>query len=409
MTARLAALVAAGALLGAACTSGAPPDGTGQAEADVGADVGVDRAAADCEDGVLYFQAGCTPASSVDLDTIVSGGPPPDGIPPIDAPMFESVEAAGEWLNDNSPVQVVTIEGRTKAYPLAILTWHEIVNDELSGVPIVVTYCPLCNSGLVFERTAAPALGGEEETLTFGTSGRLRHSNLVMYDRMHSNLWQQFDGEAIVGAHFLGQVLERVPSQLIGFGELARATPNAQVLGRDTGVQRDYGRNPYVRYDADDGTPFLYRGPTDARLGQMQRVVGLGADPDAVAVVRDHLRAQRVVELDLRGEPVVLLWAPGQASALDSDRIDEGDDIGQVGAFRPVAADGRTLTFTPPGGEATGFVDSRTGSTWNLFGEAVDGPMTGQQLEAVAHDDTFWFVWFAFQPGTTILGEHAAS
>ena len=330
--------------------------------------------------------------ADVPLEDIRPGGPPPDGIPPIDDPVFESVDDAGEWLEAQDPVMVVDIDGDARAYPLSILTFHEIVNDTVAGKPLLVTYCPLCNSGLVFD----PVVDGE--ALDFGTSGRLWHSNLVMYDRATRSLWSQFTGEAIVGER-LGTALDRLPMQMVAFNEYATRWPDGQVLSRDTGYDRPYGQNPYTGYDSAD-EPFLFDGETEGPLGEMARVVTTGGEADPVAYPWEILERDRVVTDEVDGEPVVVLWAPGTASALDSSDISSGKDVGAAGVFKPVA-DGEELTLEPEGQER--FRDQETGSTWTVLGEAVDGPLAGTQLERVTHDDTFWFVQFAFRPDTRVV------
>jgi hypothetical protein len=329
-----------------------------------------------------------------DFDRVLSGGPPPDGIMPIDEPCFDSVAAANDWLQPQSPVMVVEVEGDRRAYPLAIMTQHEIVNDVIGGVPVVVTYCPLCNSGLAFERTVDGAV------LDFGTSGRLYQSNLVMYDRQTRSLWSQFDGVAIAGADHVGAQLERLSTSLVGWAQFAEASPEGLVLSRDSVPGRDYGRNPYPGYEG-SGDGFLFEGPRDDRLPPNTRVVGLGTDTDPVAVPLPELRERRVVAVDIEGDPVTVWWAPGQASALDAATVDAGDDVGSTAAFRATLDDGTVLSFAP-GAEEDRFIDDATGSTWNLLGEAIDGPLAGTRLTAVPLDDTFWFVWFAFQPDTTV-------
>lgn len=328
---------------------------------------------------------------AVSLAEIRSGGPPPDGIPPIDEPRFESVEAAGEWLAERDPVMVVEAGGQVRGYPLAILTFHEIVNDTVGGRNVVVTYCPLCNSGLVFSREV------EGETVSFGTSGRLWNSNLVMYDRATRSLWSQFTGEAIVGVR-TGAELERLPMQIVALGEFADRWPEAPVLSRDTGHDRPYGTNPYAGYEG--GSPFLFDGETGGPLAQMDRVVATGGDADPVAYPWERLERERVVHDVVAGQRIVVWWAPGAASAVDSRDISEGAEVGQTGVFA-AEADGQPLTFAPA--EADGrFVDDATASTWTVTGEAVDGPLAGTQLDRLAHDDTFWFTQHAFRPDTRV-------
>ena len=349
--------------------------------------------------GFHWLQPDCLPAHSIPLDEIVPGGPPPDGIPPIDAPAYESLAQAATWLDDTSPVMVVEVAGDVRAYPLAILTWHEIVNDVVGGVPVVITYCPLCNSALAFERTVSGPDG--DEVLDFGTSGRLYLSNLIMYDRQHRNLWTQFEGEAVVGEPFLGARLSRIPAWLFGFSEFASLHPDALVLSRDTGHGRDYGRNPYTGYDDVGSSPFLFRGELDGRFPPMTRLVGLTDGQDAAAITLELLTERRTVETELSGRRVVVLWAPGQASALDASAIDAGRDVGQTAAF-VAALDGRAVTLRPSGTDGR-FVDEGTGSVFARRGRAPDGPLAGRRLEPVAHDDTFWFVWVAFRPDTVLV------
>ena len=352
-----------------------------------------------CEDGEFHWdQEDCQPATSVDLDAILSGGPPPDGIPPIDEPVYEPIEDAAQWLEDTSPVMVIDIDADVRAYPLAILTWHEIVNDVVGGVPVVVTYCPLCNSALVFDRTIEGPDG--EELLDFGTSGRLFNSNLVMFDRQHRNLWTQFEGEAIVGDRFLGDRLRRIPAWLFGFDELAELHPDAQVLSRETGRSRDYGLNPYTGYDRAERDPFLFDGELDERFPPMTRLVGLG-DREPVAILLDQLVEERTVHTEVDGRGAVVVWAPGQASALDTASIDAGREVGQTAAFI-AEADGRPVELAAS--ETDGrFVDEVSGSSFDLRGRALDGPLEGQRLEPIVHDDTFWFVWLAFRPDTAVV------
>jgi hypothetical protein len=336
-----------------------------------------------------------------DFSRVISGGPPPDGIRPIDEPCFDDVATADQWLEPQSPVMVVEVGDDRRAYPLAIMTQHEIVNDVVGGEPLVVTYCPLCNSGLAFERTV------DGQVLDFGTSGRLYQANLVMYDRQTKTLWTQFTGEAVVGEAFVGTDLVRVPTGLLAWEEFKTAVPDGMVLSPESEPDRDYGRNPYTGYE-DRGDQFLFEGDRDDRLPPNSRVVGLGTDRDPVAIPLDHLREQGVVDVEVDGRPVTVWWAPGQSSALDRAMIDEGRDVGSTAAFVPVLEDGTELTFAPLDQDDATFRDEQTGSTWNLLGEAIDGELAGTQLEAVSRDDTFWFVWFAFQPETTIVSGEAS-
>lgn len=333
--------------------------------------------------------------ASVDLAEFSGGGPPKDGIPAVDEPEFESIDAARGWLTDRSPVVSLDVDGVARAYPLAILMWHEIVNDTLGGVPVVVTFCPLCNTALVFEREL------DGTTHDFGTTGNLRYSDLVMYDRQTESWWQQATGEAIVGA-LTGQRLTFLPAQIVSLAAFAQAHPDGDVLSRDTGITRDYGRNPYAGYDDVDSNPFLFEGVVDGRLAPKERVVTIGTRGDSpTAFPFSELRTTGVATGTDDGRTVVVLWAPGTASALNAGVIDDGADVGATGVFVP-RVDGDPITLQRSGGEDTPITDVETRSTWSVTGLATSGPLAGTRLEPVPHGNHFWFAWAAFSPGTTI-------
>ncbi|HSN73727.1 MAG TPA: DUF3179 domain-containing protein [Anaerolineae bacterium] len=174
---------------------------------------------------------------TVPYSEVFSGGPPKDGIPAIDAPNFVAVAAADEWLQPQEPVVLVQVDGNARAYPLQILTWHEIVNDTVGGLPLAVTFCPLCNTAIAFERTL------DGRVLDFGTTGRLRFSNLLMYDRQTESWWQQAGGDAIAG-DLDGRQLAFYPATIVAWDEFKAAHPDGQVLSRETGFSRSYGSNP---------------------------------------------------------------------------------------------------------------------------------------------------------------------
>ena len=179
-----------------------------------------------------------------------------DGIPSIDNPKFAPVSDDPDWLADREPVIALQIGDDARAYPLQIMTWHEIVNDIVGGEPVIVTFCPLCNSAIVFERRMGDTIN------SFGVSGLLRYSDLIMYDRDTDSWWQQILGEAIVG-ELTGARLPKVPASIISWADFRQNYPDGQVLTRDTGFTRQYGRNPYTGYDDIDSSPFLFVGPED--------------------------------------------------------------------------------------------------------------------------------------------------
>jgi hypothetical protein len=330
---------------------------------------------------------------TIDYNELLSGGPPRDGIPSLDAPQFVSPDEAQAWLTDNEPVIALEIEGEARAYPLQILTWHEIVNDIVADVPVAVTFCPLCNSAITFDRRL------DGEVFEFGTSGLLRNSDLVMYDRTTESLWQQFTGEGIVG-DLAGETLTFLPSSIVSFADFREAFPEGVVLSRDTGFNRRYGQNPYVGYDDIGSSPFLFRGEIDGRLAAVERVVTVSLEDVGVDVAYplSVLSEVGVINDSQAGRDLVVFHSDGTTSALDARSIAEAEDVGATGVFDPVL-DGQKLTFAQDGDL---IVDEETGSTWNVLGQAVDGPLAGQQLTPVVHGDHFWFSWAAFKPDTVI-------
>ncbi|MCZ6466486.1 MAG: DUF3179 domain-containing protein [Alphaproteobacteria bacterium] len=284
---------------------------------------------------------------SVDLAEIMSGGPPKDGIPSIDDPRFVPVSEVTD-LTDTEPVIGVTVNGEARAYPLGIITRHEIVNDTIGGVPVTVTYCPLCNSSIVFDRRV------DGQVLDFGTTGKLRNSDLVMYDRQTESWWQQFSGQAIVGK-MTGKTLKMLPSRQESFARFRARAPNGKVLVSNQPFRR-YGINPYVRYDSAP-FPFLFRGDLPEGIAPMVRVVAVGGEAWSLPLLR---KKGTIVRGDL-----VLSWEAGQNSALDTRVIRRGRDVGNVVVQR----------------------------------------RDGNGFEDVVHDVTFAFVFHAFHPEGTIHTE----
>ena len=375
---RLIAALALSALLAAAC------DGSGRDEA--GREFEIDEVGFVTSGWKTDFSK-----HSVPLSEFASGGPPRDGIPPIDQPTPTSQTEADEWISDREPVLAVEVGREVRAYPLQIMVWHEIVNDTLGGRPIAVTYCPLCNSSLVFDRRV------RGRTLTFGTTGNLRNSDLVMWDRQTESWWQQLSAEAVVG-ELTGTRLRVLPSQTLSWADFRRLHPQGDVLARDTGVERDYGSNPYAGYDQPDSDPFLFEGETDDRLPPKERVLAVFAKGETVVVPFSRLSRQPALEVEAGGVPVVALYKRGVVSALDAPSIEGSRDVGTAVAFdRRVG--GRALSFEARG---DGFVDSETGTHWDVAGRAVEGELAGERLAPVRHDQQFWFALAAFVPGARI-------
>ena len=316
---------------------------------------------------------------------------PRDNIPSIDSPEFIGTSEASAWLKDVEPVVALEIDGDARAYPLQILTWHEIVNDSVGGVPVTVTFCPLCNSAIAFDRRL------DGEVLEFGVSGNLRNSDLIMYDRQTHSWWQQFTGEGIVGQH-AGRDLEHLSASIVSFADFKEAQPDGKVLSRDTGFARQYGRNPYAGYDTADGNPFLFTGDLDGRLLPVERVIAVTVDEVDVAFPLGVLQEEGVINYEIGDRQIAVFHKFGTTSALDATVIADSRDVGSAGVFDAVL-DGQLLTF---GIQDEGIVDDQTGSNWNILGTAIDGPLVGQSLAPIVHGNHFWFAWAVFKPDTIV-------
>ncbi len=251
--------------------------------------------------------------SSVDFSEISDGGPGKDGIPAITSPKMIAV-AQEQGLSDKEPVMSVEIAGqKPRAYPVRYLMWHEIVNDEAGDTPFTVTFCPLCNSGIVFDRR----LDGTVHEL--GVSGLLRNSDMVMYDQATESWWQQFTGEAIVG-DLLGKKLTKIPSWTESWAAYKKRNPDGLVQA-EPNSPRSYGSNPYAGYDT--GRPFLYRGENPPHgINPLARVVAIENRAWPLARIRE---AGSVSEAG-----VEITWSSGTASALDTREIAKGRDVGAV-------------------------------------------------------------------------------
>jgi hypothetical protein len=330
--------------------------------------------------------------SSVDLAEIRSGGPPKDGIPAIDDPRFVDNAAAAAWLDPREPVIVVSRGDEARAYPLQVLIYHEIVNDTLGGMPLAVTFCPLCNAAIVFDRRL------DGRVLDFGTTGLLRMSDLVMYDRQTESWWQQFTGRAIVG-ELNGATLAQVPAQIVSFAEFSAGHPDGRVLSRETGHARPYGRNPYRGYDDIDNSPFLFEDPTDPRLPPMERVLAVSLGGGHRLYPFALFRERPLIQDEFAGTPVVVMARHGTLSALDAEAITASRTIHSASAFDR-RLDGATLNFTRHGER---IIDTGTGSSWNLLGQALEGPLVGRQLLALPGGVHFAFAWLAFKPDSEIV------
>lgn len=303
---------------------------------------------------------------------MVSGGPPKDGIPPIDKPRFVSAREAERFIDDQDVVFGVNHEGVVRAYPQHVLVWHEVVNETRGGRPVSVTYCPLTGSAIGF---LGSFLG---TSTTFGTSGKLLNSNLVMYDRQSDSEWPQILGAAITGPK-KGTRLNGFPVVWTTWGRWKAAFPDTEVLSRSTGALRAYGTDPYGSYRR-DGTYYQEGGPMfpvlarDERLPDKHVVIGVEHGGQAAAVSKDALRKKRFAVLKLAGDDVVVIYDETLDDALAY----------KAGGKKFSARDGKVVDAS---------------ATWNVWGKSS----RGDQLEFVSSFDVMWFAWHAFHPDAEVF------
>ena len=326
---------------------------------------------------------------------------PWDSIPSIDRPRFiDAAEAAS--LTPADPVVVLDLEGEHRAYPVAILSYHEIVNDVVAGRPVVVTFCPLCNSAVAFSREVAG------RTLTFGVSGQLAGANLVMFDRETVSRWQQLTGRATSGP-FEGAELELVPVRMVSFGSWLAAHPGGMILAEPDGSRFNYGIDPYVGYDVDPNQPsFVYdppgvvgpAEPTDPRLPPKWRVVGVVTDDGALAFPVPSGKGRMAVVTGRLGKiPLVAFFQFGLAQPEKAYEFSAAPR-GWAGTVFVARLGGRDLSFSTNG--AGTFIERVTGSRFDAFGRGISGPLAGRTLPTVPHATAFWFAWSHFYPDTEV-------
>jgi hypothetical protein len=314
---------------------------------------------------------------------------PKDMHPAIHKPEFDTVSDAQSWMHQKEPVISVVIKNKARAYPLGILLFHEIINDKLSGVPLAVSYCPLCNTAIVFDRRI------EEKVYSFGVAGVLRNSNLVMYDRTTETWWQQLTGQGLIGEH-AGIFLEKIPSQVISFEQFSIAYPEGKIL-----KPYFWGKNRYYPgYDsARPGMlPKYCPEDVDTSFPPMERMITLTLKDKSRIYPFFITKKEKVINDKVSDLEIVVFHIEGAVSPVDKPIISESRETGSTGVFiRKI--DGRTLTFEYRDGK---LLDIETSSTWDITGRAVSGELAGNQLPLVVHSNDFWFVWSIFHPSSDI-------
>lgn len=233
-----------------------------------------------------------TAIAEIPLEKILDGGPGKDGIPAIREPKFTSVADASSNLRDDSMGILVTVGNTARFYPYYIFVWHEIVNDRIEGKPLLVTFCPLCGSAIVFDPIV------DDETLTFGVSGKLYENNLLMYDHKTESLWPQILGRAVVG-DMTGKILAHYPSQVLTFAEVKEKYPHAEILSENTGFSRAYGVDPYGDYEENDEIFFpLSVRDTRFPLKEIMFIVNIGNTSAAFPLKALRDAGTATVEID---------------------------------------------------------------------------------------------------------------
>lgn len=332
---------------------------------------------------------------TVDLAEIDSTDIPKDGIPSISRPRFVSIKKARRWLGEQEPVLVVTVDNVARAYPLQIMIFHQIVNDTIKGQPLLITFCPLCNSALVFNRRVG------SRTLTFGTTGKLRNSGLIMFDRQTNSWWQQFTATAIAG-ELAGEILTLdYSSRIISFAQFSKQHAKGKVLSRDTGFRRQYGLNPFQGYDSIDNTPIMFGDETDPRLPAMERVLNIRLQNAHKLYPYKTINELGVINDSVGNSPVVVFTGSGYVSPLDKTEITKSASVPLAVAYDRTV-NGAVLTFSKSDDQ---FVDDQTSSVWTLFGEAISGSFQGTQLNRIDTGTNFAFAALAFKPDVDVYVE----
>ena len=326
---------------------------------------------------------------------------PRNTFPAIDYPAFLDIKEGTKRFYENEPVISVQLGQEAKAYPLNMLTMHEMSNDWLAGVPILPTYCPLCNASVVFDRRVV--INGIEQLLEFEVSGLLRNSDMIMADRQTQTWWQQLTGEAIVG-DLTGTELDVIPSQVMSVKDFFAIYPDGKILSPDTNTRAAdrYGRNPYEGYDGINNKPFerfFDHQKVDSRLPPMERVVDIEVMGKYKVYPFSAISVSGVINDLFEDQPIVVFFNNGPVSVLDDGQIDKSKTVGSAAVFFPVL-DGVALTFEK---NNKLFIDNQTGSVWDFSGRCVEGKWKGSQLDLMPHSNHFAFAWLAFHPETEIF------
>ena len=343
-----------------------------------------------------------TTIKSVELSEIILVAPR-NTFPSINYPDFIGKEEGLNSFFKHEPVISVSIAGEAKAYPLNMLTMHEMSNDSLGGVPILPTYCPLCNSSVVYDRRLK--YNEKEYLLDFEISGMLRNSAMVMADKQTESWWQQLTGSGLVG-ELSGAELEVIPSMVISVEEFFNRYPKGIILSPETGTssQERYGTNPYENYDDESNKPwerFYDYSKLDSRLPPMERVIDVEGKNGYKIYPFSAIANEGVINDHFDGKDIVIFYKEGTVSVLDNKEIANSKSIGSATVFSSMIAD-KPLTFKKENGE---FIDQETKSVWDITGFCIKGQLKGKELWPLPHSNHFAFAWLTFYPDSEIYGQ----
>jgi len=316
---------------------------------------------------------------SIPVSQVVDGGPGKDGIPSIDNPVFELASADTDTRADMLVVGI-RYNGETKAYSHDILNYHEVVNDGLAGAPFTLHYCPLTGSAMAWEGDPSAS------DPTFGVSGLLYESNLILYDRQSDSNWAQMLEESVEGSR-IGDVPNRIQVIETTMETWRSMYPNSQFLTRDTGHVREYNISPYGNYTTHDLLLFPVSS-TDNRLHIKERIIGIRSDDDSKAYQIEGFGATTLAINDqFDNQPIV---AVGNSSA----------NIAAI--YSRELSDGTILTFSPLDGQLPNIMQDNEGNVWDVFGTAVSGARAGTILTKTNSYTAMWFAWTSFNSTTAL-------
>jgi len=335
----------------------------------------------------LLYLTGCDVLDSssvsgewlIPKDQVFDGGPGRDGIPSVDNPQFTNVNNAS-YLQDNDLVIGIKIGGTLRAYPHAILDWHEIVNDERGGQKTAITYCPLTGSAIAWKRQ------GIVSNATFGVSGLLYNSNLIPYDRGSSSNWSQMKLQCVNGS-LIGKDIETSKIIETTYKTWRELYPSSQLLSTNTGFGRQYGNYPYGSYRTNND-PLFPVSSEDSRLQKKTRVLGLIVESATMVFPISSFNAGVTVKnVSFGGEDFVVIGSK---------------DKNFAAAYNRKLADGTLLDFSAVQNELPIAMVDNESNKWDIFGEVIEGPRAGESLEQAKAFISYWFAWAAFYPNALI-------